>query len=136
MEGKKYVLAFLGLTVLFLLAYYVPYLYFSNPDMEDNIKYEEDAYSENPILWESGNSKYASVTNDDILVETSKIEYEYFLILEDNHISVYKNDKECLYFKTSIRKDTLTDEEIVQLTEGVNILDIDELYNFLESHTS
>ena len=139
MESKKYIIGFFGLTILFLLAYYIPYLYFSGPYIEDEIKYEEDSYIENPVLWESSDTQYAAVRNDDIIAdnsETEQIEYEYFLLLENNHINVYKSDKETLYFRTSIRTDVLSNEEIVELTQGKYILNVEELYGFLESHTS
>ncbi|MBQ4068994.1 MAG: hypothetical protein IJC76_07055 [Lachnospiraceae bacterium] len=131
MKNKKYIFVFFGLTVLFLAAYYIPYFYFSGPWLNDDIRYEDDAYNENPILWETGYAKQIDAPE----IETA-INYEYFLILEDNHVSVYETDKDTLYFKTSIRKNSLTDEEIVELTEGKYILDVDELYDFLESHTS
>ncbi|MBE5926795.1 MAG: hypothetical protein E7270_07515 [Lachnospiraceae bacterium] len=131
MKNKKYIFVFFGLTVLFLVAYYIPYFYFSGPWLNDDIRYEDDAYNENPILWETGYAKQIDAPE----IETA-INYEYFLILEDNHVSVYETDKDTLYFKTSIRKNSLTDEEIVELTEGKYILDVDELYDFLESHTS
>lgn len=139
MKSKKYVIGFFGFTILFLIAYYVPYLYFSGPWIKDNIKYEEDAYDENPILWESGQAQYAAVPNEEIIAENTEeetIEYEYFLRLENNHITVYKADKTTMYFKTSIRTDSLNNEEIVELTKGKYILNVEELYGFLESHTS
>lgn len=131
MKNKKYIFIFFGLTILFLAAYYIPYFYFSGPWLEDDIRYEDDAYNENPILWETGYAKQMDVPE----VETV-INYEYFLILEDNHISVYEADKETFYFKTSIRANSLTNDEVAELTEGKYILNVDELYDFLESHTS
>ena len=63
-------------------------------------------------------------------------EYQYFLILENNQISVYKSDKKTLYFNTQIHIDELNNYEISELTQGIFIEDVDELYSFLESHTS
>lgn len=133
MQERKYIIGFFGFTILFLIAYYVPYLYFSGPYIEDDVRYEEDAYSVNPVLWESGNVKQAAIENDDIV---EKIIYEYYIILKENHIEVYKEDKKTLYFKTSIRTDSLSNEEITELSQGIYILDSEELYAFLESHTS
>lgn len=63
-------------------------------------------------------------------------EYQYYLILENNQISVYKSDKKTLYFNTQIHIDELNNYEISELTQGIFIEDVDELYSFLESHTS
>lgn len=70
--------------------------------------------------------------------EETKIDevYNYYIVLENNKISVYKSDKETLYFNSTIKIDALPIDEIAKLTEGIFIKDVNELYNFLESHTS
>lgn len=63
-------------------------------------------------------------------------DYSYYLVLKNNKISVYKSDKETLYFDSTIRTETLTSEELAELTQGKYIKDVNELYRFLETHTS
>lgn len=88
------------------------------------------------------NSTLLSFSDDRVAIrvnleeETTKIEYSYFILLENNKISVYKSDKKTLYFSSTISLNQLSNEEIAELTEGKLIKDVDELYNFLESHTS
>ena len=63
-------------------------------------------------------------------------EYAYFLKLNDNKVSVYSEDGETFYFNSVINTNNLNGEELDRLSKGVYLRDVDELYSFLEGHTS
>lgn len=63
-------------------------------------------------------------------------QYSYWLKDKDGFVIVYKSDKETVYFNTSIDSSLLPEDVRYQLYHGINIKDIHELYNFLESFTS
>lgn len=101
----------------------------------DRVKYL-DTLEENAMLL-SFNEQQVAVRVVKKKEETPQPEdYSYYLILENNKVSVYKSDKTTLYFDSTIRQDTLTNQELAELTQGKYIKDVNELYGFLESHTS
>lgn len=63
-------------------------------------------------------------------------EYAYFLKLNDNKVSVYSEDGETFYFNSVINTNNLNGEELDRLSKGIYLRDVDELYSFLEGHTS
>ena len=63
-------------------------------------------------------------------------QYSYWLKDKNGFVIVYKSDKETVYFNTSIDSSLLPEDVRYQLYHGINIKDIHELYNFLESFTS
>ena len=65
-----------------------------------------------------------------------KEELGYFLMVMDGKIVVMHADKETIYLTTDIYADALSDSIKQELLLGKYILDIDELYGFLESYTS
>lgn len=70
--------------------------------------------------------------NYNFAVETSK----YYVILEENGVVVYKEDKSTVYMETGITESEMDEAMVAELKYGVAIKNISELYRFLESITS
>lgn len=68
-------------------------------------------------------------------VETD-IVYNYYLVLEDGVLVVYKKDKTTIFLETGIEVENLDETERVRLTQGIGITNISELYRYLEGYTS
>lgn len=64
--------------------------------------------------------------------ETSK----YYVVLEENGVVVYKEDKTTVYMETGITENEMDEAMVAELKYGVAIKNISELYRFLESITS
>lgn len=69
-------------------------------------------------------------------IRTVEKTYNYYVIVEDGMISVYKADKKTKYFDTGIRLSEVEERERQKLADGFYVEDIRELYNYLESITS
>lgn len=86
------------------------------------------------------NIQLVSFSADSVVVRktirTVEKTYNYYVIVEDGMISVYKADKETKYFDTGISLSEVEEKEQQKLTEGFYVEDIRELYNYLESITS
>ena len=62
--------------------------------------------------------------------------YNYYLVLEDNYIVVYKQDKTTIFLETGIREDELDENDKALLLQGIGVKNISELYRYLEGFTS
>ncbi len=60
----------------------------------------------------------------------------FLLRAEENYVIVYYADGRNVYMYTSIRMDTLPAETRTEIEKGKTIDSLDNLYSFLESHTS
>lgn len=76
-------------------------------------------------------------------VEEETIEYnfaeeapKYYVILEENGVVVYKEDKTTIYMETGITENEMDEAMVAELKYGMSIKNISELYRFLESITS
>ena len=63
-------------------------------------------------------------------------QYNYYMVLEEGYLVVYKQDKTTVYLETGIEEDTLDEAEREQLIRGIGVKNISELYRYLESYTS
>lgn len=63
-------------------------------------------------------------------------QYNYYMVLEDGYIVVYKQDKTTVFLETGISKDELDESDRSQLLQGVGVKNISELYRCLEGYTS
>ena len=61
---------------------------------------------------------------------------KYYVILEENGVVVYKEDKTTVYMETGITESEMDEAMVAELKYGVSIKNISELYRFLESITS
>lgn len=61
---------------------------------------------------------------------------KYYVILEENGVVVYKEDKTTVYMETGITEGEMDEAMAAELKYGVSIKNISELYRFLESITS
>lgn len=86
------------------------------------------------------NIQLVSFSTDSVVVRktvrTIEKTYNYYVLVENGMISVYKADKETKYFDTGIHLSEVEEKERQKLTEGFYVEDIRELYNYLESITS
>ena len=62
--------------------------------------------------------------------------YNYYMVLEDGYLIVYKQDKTTVFLETGIREDELDETDRAQLLQGVGVKNISELYRYLEGYTS
>lgn len=62
--------------------------------------------------------------------------YNYYMVLEDGYLIVYKQDKTMVFLETGIREDELDETDRAQLLQGVGVKNISELYRYLEGYTS
>lgn len=74
----------------------------------------------------------AETNTHNFVVETPK----YYVILEENGVVVYKEDKTTIYMETGITESEMDEAMAAELKYGVAIKNISELYRFLESITS
>lgn len=63
-------------------------------------------------------------------------EPNYYIFLIDNTVVVYKSDKTTVYMETGITRDELDEQVAAELSIGVSVKNISELYRLLESYTS
>ncbi|MFG6325674.1 MAG: hypothetical protein K1W00_02370 [Lachnospiraceae bacterium] len=61
---------------------------------------------------------------------------KYYVVLEENGVVVYKEDKTTVYMETGITENEMDEAMVAELKYGVAIKNISELYRFLESITS
>ncbi len=62
--------------------------------------------------------------------------YNYYMVLEDGYLIVYKQDKTTVFLETGICEDELDETDRAQLLQGVGVKNISELYRYLEGYTS
>jgi len=60
----------------------------------------------------------------------------FFLMVKDNYIVIYYEDKKTVYMNTGIHLETLPDDMQIKIIKGYQIIGEQDLYNFLESYTS
>lgn len=61
---------------------------------------------------------------------------KFFLMVKENYVVIYYDDKKTVYMNTGILLETLPDDLQMKIIEGYEIIGEEELYNFLESYTS
>lgn len=61
---------------------------------------------------------------------------KYYVVLEENGVVVYKEDKTTVYMETGITENEMDEAMVAELKYGVAVKNISELYRFLESITS
>lgn len=62
--------------------------------------------------------------------------YKYYLVAENNYITVYYMDKETVFSYTDILLSSLPEEMQQKIISGEYVTDIHQLYNFLENYSS
>lgn len=63
-------------------------------------------------------------------------EEEFYLMVEDDYITVYLGDLKTVYLYTGIHMSTLPENVQQEILDKKHIADKEELYNFLESYSS
>ena len=115
----------IGLTRKEVLAYLDEYM--------KNIPFEE--YQKGLISYE-----LVSFSSEKIVLRknynSDKVNYQYYLSVENGLITVYYSDKKTVYDYTDIEVKNLAPEDQERLNYGVFISDLQELYGMLESYSS
>lgn len=116
---------FIGLTRDELIKYLKNYEEFpSIEDLESGFeKFELVSFSKNKIVLRK---TYYPINPD----------YKYYLVAENNYITVYYMDKETVFSYTDILLSSLPEEMQQEIISGKFITDIHQLYNFLENYSS
>ncbi len=76
------------------------------------------------------------VRKDFQVVEEEEVPEFFYLVAEDNYVTVYKSDMKTVYLYTEIDMDSLPYEIQTEILDRKYIEDEEELYNFLESYSS
>lgn len=109
-------------------------------ELIDYLKEYESAPSVEDI--EEGFEKFevVSFSSDSIILRKTyypvERDYKYYLIAENNYVTVYYMDKTTVYSYTDIYLNSLPEELQQEIVGGKYILDIKELYNFLENYST
>lgn len=116
---------FIGLSREELIDYLKEYE--SSPSIEDVEggfeKFEVVSFSSNSIILRK---TYYPVERD----------YKYYLIAENNYVTVYYMDKTTVYSYTDIHLNNLPEKLQQEIAGGKYVLDMKELYDFLENYSS
>ena len=62
--------------------------------------------------------------------------YNYYMVLEEGYIVVYKQDKSTIFLETGIGEEELDESERELLIQGIGVKNVSELYRYLEGYTS
>lgn len=62
--------------------------------------------------------------------------YNYYMVLEEGYIVVYKQDKTTIFLETGIGQEELDESERELLIQGIGVKNVSELYRYLEGYTS
>lgn len=62
--------------------------------------------------------------------------YNYYMVLENGTIIVYKQDKSTIFLETGIKDEELDGNDRDLLLQGIGVKNISELYRYLEGFTS
>lgn len=81
-----------------------------------------------------------SFSRDRVVVQMNykyvKSDGNFYLMVYDNEVLVYLEDKETVYIETGIRLDTLPEELRYDIINGLFIENQEDLYDFLETYSS
>lgn len=111
----------------------------------NNAFFEDEEHSVKNVMLLSFSDKEIAIRRNVVNVEkeTETMDFsflenepKYFIVLFEDRIVVYKEDKTTVYMDTGISKDELDEEEISELKNGIAAKNISELYRLLESFTS
>ncbi len=92
------------------------------------------SFSENKIVIRKNIEEIEETTTYDFNIEENSPKYYIFLI--DDTVKVYKEDKTTIYMETGITVDELDESVADELSMGVAVKNISELYRLLESFTT
>lgn len=68
--------------------------------------------------------------------DSSKINYEYYIIVKDGNLVVYDKDKRNIIDETDIQFESLSTQDQKQIMDGLYMANQEELYGTLESYSS
>lgn len=113
----------------------------------ERLEEEIEEYTVSPSLVEQEkgfvSASLESFSEDKIIVQKNYeiVEEEeepdfFFLVAEDNRVTVYKSDMKTVYLYTDIKMDSLPDDIQSEILDRKYMEDEAELYNFLESYSS
>lgn len=119
------------------LAMPVEYLGMDRQSLIDYLSEYSDSKDKDDIT----NIQLVSFSNSCVVIRKSvkhenNLQYNYWVIGEDNIVKIYKADKKELYLDTGISTEDLEKEDKQNLKNGFYLENIEELYNYLESITS
>lgn len=96
----------------------------------------EGRMAQEPALLDSGLRNTVELRDSDKSAAVAAATCEYVLGEQDGYIIVYYADRETVYSNTDIQVAYLSEELKKEIEEGKPIYSEQELYNFLESHSS
>ncbi len=92
------------------------------------------SFSEKKVVIRKNIESIEETTQDKFFGNSNAPNYYIFLI--DNAVVVYKSDKTTIYMETGITREELDETVAAELTMGVSVKNISDLYRLLESYTS
>lgn len=109
---------------------------FIGMDRDELVNYLNSA---NSVIGENSNLELIAFSSSNIVVRktiSQKEDEKFYIILENDTVKVYKEDKKTLYINTEINTSELEQEDREILENGIFINSLKELYDFLETITS
>ena len=110
---------------------------------EEIIEYTEK-YMEDMTLSEYNNGLFAyellSFSEDEVVMrksyDVSSIPFRFYVVVKNGFVIVYNSDLKSVHSYTGIEASKLPEGDRVQLSKGIYINTLEELYGLLESYTS
>lgn len=110
---------------------------------EEIIEYTEK-YMEDMTLSEYNKGLFAyellSFSEDEVVMrksyDVSSIPFRFYVVVKNGFVIVYNSDLKSVHSYTGIEAAKLPESDRVQLSKGIYINTLDELYGLLESYTS
>ncbi len=110
---------------------------------EEIIEYTE-GYMEDMTLSEYNKGllsyELLSFSADEVVMrksyDSSSIPFMFYVVVKNGYVIVYNGDLKSVYRYTGIEASKLPENDRVQLSKGIYINTLDELYSLLESYTS
>jgi len=153
---KKVAAGFTAFALLGGLAYYSSYLYSSQNDEAEKMRFQQELKAgrqeflpentdiremENQILKEIATQKETeeekletALDPDSVQADTEHV--SYYLVEEFGYVNIYLADQESIYEYTDISIDSLPEDLQVEICTGKGIASEQELYDFLENYSS
>ncbi|HHX12249.1 MAG TPA: hypothetical protein GX731_05465, partial [Clostridiales bacterium] len=110
---------------------------------EEIIEYTED-YMEDMTLSEYNKGLFAyellSFSENEVVMrksyDVSTIPFRFYVVVKNGFVIVYNSDLKSVHSYTGIEATKLPESDRIQLSKGIYINTLEELYGLLESYTS
>ena len=110
---------------------------------EEVIQYLDD-YMDDMTLSEYNKGLIAyelqSFSKDEIVIrksyDSTAVPFRFYVVVKNGYVVVYNSDLKSVYSYTHIDAATLDEKDRIQLSQGIYVQTLEELYGLLESYTS